>query len=29
VLQARLVTGSGVEEFCTYLRGIGDTATCK
>lgn len=29
VLQGRLVTGSDVGEFCTYLRGIGDTATCK
>ncbi len=29
VLQGKLVTGSGVEEFCSYLRGIGDTATCK
>lgn len=29
VLQGKLVTGSGVDEFCSYLRGIGDTATCK
>ncbi|MET4135135.1 substrate-binding domain-containing protein [Pseudarthrobacter sp. PvP090] len=29
VLQGKLVTGGGVEEFCSYLRGIGDTATCK
>ncbi|MET3950803.1 substrate-binding domain-containing protein [Arthrobacter sp. UYEF36] len=29
VLQGKLVTGSGVEDFCSYLRGIGDTATCK
>jgi ribose transport system substrate-binding protein len=29
VLQGQLVTGSGVEKFCSYLRGIGDLATCK
>ena len=29
VLQGKLVTGSGVDEFCSYLRGIGDSATCK
>lgn len=29
VLQGKLVTGSGVDEFCSYLRGIGDAATCK
>ncbi|WP_400159533.1 substrate-binding domain-containing protein [Arthrobacter sp. BPSS-3] len=29
VLQGKLVTGSGVDDFCSYLRGIGDTATCK
>lgn len=29
VLQGKLVTRSGVDGFCSYLRGIGDTATCK
>jgi ribose transport system permease protein len=29
VLQGQLVTGSGVDKFCSYLRGIGDLATCK
>lgn len=29
VLQGKLITGAGVDEFCSYLRGIGDSATCK
>jgi ribose transport system permease protein len=29
VLQGQLVTGSGVDKFCSYLRGIGDLVTCK
>lgn len=29
VLQGQLVTGESVEAFCTYLRDLGDQATCK
>lgn len=29
VLEGKLVTGPGVAEFCSYLKGLGDTTTCK
>ncbi|MHA7271763.1 ABC transporter permease/substrate-binding protein [Arthrobacter sp. HLT1-20] len=29
VLQGKLVTNASVNEFCDYLRGLGDRATCK
>lgn len=29
VLEGKLVTGPEVAEFCSYLKGLGDTTTCK
>ncbi len=29
VLEGRIVTGKGVGAFCDYLKGLGDTDTCK